>query len=133
MQAKSYGYIVIVNCSNKGTVSGANGNIGGIVGIQHNDVVNCYSSGNVSGSGNYPPTCIGGITGLIDSGNVYNCYDSGRDSSTGTALVGALVGYGSSGTTVSNGYFDGTVNHDLYPVRSTQGNKYYLYEFTTDK
>ena len=130
---KSYGYLAIVNSVNKGAVSGANGNIGGITGFQHNDVINCYSSGTVSGSGNYPPTCIGGITGYLDSGSVYNCYDSGRVSTAGTALVGALAGYGNSYTTVSNGYFDEAVNPDLAHVRSTAGNKYYLYSFTTDK
>ncbi|MPM14815.1 hypothetical protein SDC9_61179 [bioreactor metagenome] len=130
---KSYGYIVIVNCVNRGSVSGSNGNIGGIVGMQHCDVANCYSSGAVSGSGGYPPTCVGGITGYIDSGSVYNCYDSGRVSTSGSALVGALVGYGYSNTTVSSGYFDSTINPDLAHVRSTGGNKYYLSSFTTDE
>ncbi|WP_418791817.1 leucine-rich repeat protein [Phosphitispora sp. TUW77] len=130
---KSYGYTIIFNSVNKGIVSGTEGNIGGIVGILHNEgIINCYSSGAVSGSGNYP-TNVGGINGLIDYGRVYNCYVSGGVSSTGTALVGALVGYGNSGTIVSNGYFDDTVNPDLAHVRSTSGSKYFLYEFTTEE
>jgi hypothetical protein len=129
---KSYGYFLIVNCVNKGSVSGANGNIGGIVGIQHNDVANCYSSGTVSSSGSFP-SWVGGITGYIDSGAVYNCYDSGRVSATGSALVGAIVGYGSAGTTVSNAYFDDTVNPDLAHVRSIigSGHKYFLSSYST--
>jgi hypothetical protein len=130
---KSYGYTIIYNSVNKGTITGSEGNIGGIVGIQHNEgIINCYSSGTVAGNGNYP-SAVGGITGYIDWGKVYNCYDSGRVSSTGTALVGALVGNApSTATIVSNGYFDGTINDDLAHVRSTSGNKYYLHEFTTE-
>lgn len=130
---KSYGYTIIYNSVNKGTITGSEGNIGGIVGIQHNEgIINCYSSGTVAGNGNYP-SAVGGITGYIDWGKVYNCYDSGRVSSTGTALVGALVGNApNSATIVSNGYFDGTINDDLAHVRSTSGNKYYLHEFTTE-
>ncbi len=130
---ESYGYIIFINCANKGTVSGSNGNIGGIVGRQHCDVANCYSSGAVSVSGGYLPTCVGGITGYIDSGSVYNCYDSGIVSTSGSALVGALVGYGCSYTTVSNGYFDRDINPDITHVGSTGGNKYYLHKFTTEE
>ena len=130
---KSYGYTIIYNSINKGTVTGSEGNVGGIVGIQHNEgIINCYSSGAVAGNGNYP-TAVGGLTGYIDWGKVYNCYDSGRVSSTGSALVGALVGNApSTASIVSNGYFDGTINDDLAHVRSTSGNKYYLHEFTTE-
>lgn len=130
---KSYGYTIIFNSVNKGTIIGSEGNIGGIVGIQHNEgIINCYSSGPVAGNGNNP-TAVGGITGYIDWGKVYNCYDSGRITSTGSALVGALVGNApSAATIVSNGYFDGTINDDLAHVRATSGKKYYLHEFTTE-
>ncbi|GEM_PF-1383262 len=128
----SYGNAFIVNSINTGSVTAANGNVGGIAGKIHNNVANCYNIGSVSNSGNSSDK-VGGIVAFIDSGYVKNCYNAGTVSNPGGAIAGALVADVSSYDTASNLYSDKTVNPSLDPVNITNGTSYYLYNLTTEE
>jgi hypothetical protein len=98
-----------------GTESGAESDVGGLVGINGGNVTQCYSTGKVSGiqyvgglvgenwgrltqcystgavSGSF---AVGGLVGENPFGSVTQCYSTGRVS--GIQYVGGLVGDGSS-------------------------------------
>ncbi len=76
---------------------------GGIVGICHGKVINCYNTAKI-GAGDY----IGGIVGtLYDEGEVINCYNEGSVSGYHYD-VGGIVGYNYG--VVSNCYSTGKIN-----------------------
>lgn len=129
---RSYGNAFIVNSINEGSVTAANGDVGGIAGKIHNKVANCYNVGSVSNSGNSSDK-VGGIVAFIDSGYVKNCYNVGTVSNPGGAIAGALVADLSSYDTAANLYSDITVNPSLDPVNIINGTSYYLYNLTTEE
>ncbi len=129
---RSYGNAYITNSINEGSVSAANGNVGGIAGQIHNKVANCYNIGSVSNSGNSSDK-VGGIVAFIDSGYVKNCYNAGTIANSNGSAAGALVSGSNSYTTAANLYTDRTVNPAIPPVYSTNENSLYLYSLTTDE
>ena len=100
-----FGYVSgsgkIEKLSVSGTVSGGM-YVGGVVGRNGGNVINCTFSGSVSGFGP-----VGGVVGSNNNGSVENCYNTG--SVTGSAdIVGGVVGYNSR--SVTNCYNTGTVS-----------------------
>jgi hypothetical protein len=65
-----------------------NNEAGGLAGINHGTVSNCYSTGSVTGEGTF--SSVGGLVG-DNSGNITNGYSTG--SVTGESSVGGLVGF----------------------------------------
>lgn len=128
----SYGNVFIINSINAGSITAARGNVGGIAGQIHNNIVNCYNVGSVSNSGN-SSNKVGGIVGFIDSGYVKNCYNAGIVSNPGGAIAGALVADLSSYDTAGNLYSDITVNPSMDPINIINGTSYYLYNLTTEE
>ncbi len=99
----------IVNCYNKGTVSGSDTYYhGGICGqmSEASRLINCYNEGSISGSN------AGGITAYVNTNcEIKNCYNVGEIS--GTSDLGSIIGsvyYNSSSGTfsfdVENCYYD---------------------------
>jgi parallel beta-helix repeat protein len=87
----------IINCCSAGSVSGPY-YVGGLVGDNYDgSITNCYSTGNVSGS-----SYIGGLVGY-SYGNIANCYSAGAVSGTYDD-VGGLVGR-NDGDLITNSYF----------------------------
>ncbi|WP_206458274.1 S-layer homology domain-containing protein [Anaerovorax sp. IOR16] len=100
--------IVIENCSNSGSISGAGGNtlyIGGITGSQNNGIIeNCSNSGSISGVG-ANELYIGGLIGQQHSGTIDSCF---WRSLTGIAMAG------NQGGTINNcGTLDGSSISEL--------------------
>ena len=118
-------------CYATGDASGS-GRVGGLVGWNNGAISACYATGGASGSG----SAIGGLVGYNNSGTISACYATGD--ANGSSDVGGLVGYNNSGTisacyatgnvsgssqvgglvgenygTVTNSYFDSTVNSAL--------------------
>ena len=94
----------ISNSYATGSVTGSNGNIGGLVGWNSNGAIrNSYATGRVNGSNN-----VGGLVGNNDSSNstVDNSYATGDTS--GHQVVGGLVG--KNGGAISNAYATGNVS-----------------------
>jgi len=87
------------------TVTGSS-YVGGLVGYNWKNVINCYFSGNVIGS-----DCVGGLVGgNAHLGTVSNCYATGIV--TGDKDAGGLVGGNAHLGTVSNCYATGIVTGD---------------------
>ena len=70
---------IVRNCQNAGTVRG-NRNVGGIAGVQCNDIDDspeisgCYTYGAVHYDNKFSDhDCVGGIVGKLSYGSVYNC------------------------------------------------------------
>lgn len=98
----------IINCYSNVKVIGKVGDTGGVAGYNNGTVTNCYSSGEVIGEKE-----VGGVVGYNHSENYYsgkvnNCYSSGVVS--GTTNVGGVVGHNYSNCTVTNCYWNNTVN-----------------------
>lgn len=75
----------IINCYTLGTVKGQE-NVGGLVGdMDIGEICDCYAK--VIATGNED---VGGLVGQIDSGSVGRCYTSG--SVTGMGSIGGLIG-----------------------------------------
>ena len=74
--------------------------VGGVCGLNHATVTNCYNTGSVTGS-----YYVGGVCGLND-GTVTNCYNTG--SVEGNRCVGGLCGYNHLGTVTNCYYLTGT-------------------------
>ena len=94
----------ILNCYSTGDVTGSdNGDsyVGGLVGDNWESISNCYSTGSVSANGK-----VGGLVGRNSEGSVSNCCSTGDV--TGRNCVGSLVGHNWYGT-VSNCYSIGSV------------------------
>jgi hypothetical protein len=91
----------IINCFSSGDISGEE-HIGGLVGLNIGGVTDGYSTGSVSGGVN-----VGGLAGsngrIIHSspypGRISNCYSSG--SVSGTSPIGGLVGFNAAGSIIS--------------------------------
>ena len=91
-------------CYATGNASGTN-NVGGLVGDNSGGTISaCYATGDASGNDG-----VGGLVGF-SSGTISACYATGNAS--GTNNVGGLVGLNQGGT-VTNSYFDSTVNSAL--------------------
>ena len=84
----------VTYCYNTGSITGANSDIGGIIGRMCNDLTSdCFNTGDVSG-----PDCTGGIVGMLDqtsSGQteLENCYNTGSVTSVGEeGRTGGIIG-----------------------------------------
>ena len=84
----------IENCTNSASVSGKN-NVGGIVGYSYKsasnrdtDITRCDNTGTVTGYS----SCIGGICGLNEGGNIYKSSNSGHVSLTGNDAYYGVAG-----------------------------------------
>ena len=132
---------VIKNLAVNGSVSATKMNVGGICGQNSMGTIsNCSFSGSVIGQSSY----VGGICGMNGNGTILNCINSakveGRDrvggisESSGNSIqycvnvgvvsgtgnnVGGVCGYYNNRSTVSDCYFDKSVN----PGLSAYGNK----------
>jgi hypothetical protein len=83
----------------------ANTEVGGLVGLNWADIINCYATGSVSGNEH-----IGGLVGLnvnpslagviYNNGNITKCYSTGGVS--GNYYVGGLIGRKHSGTVTAS-------------------------------
>jgi hypothetical protein len=78
--------------------------VGGLVGRNYGNIINCYSTGRVSGS-----SVVGGLVGVNAYFSIIKCYSTVHVS--GTRDVGGLAGAncGKAGS-ISNCYSKGTVN-----------------------
>ncbi|MDY2975050.1 MAG: GLUG motif-containing protein [Alloprevotella sp.] len=75
--------------------------VGGVCGHHsYGEISNCYSASTVSGSAS-----VGGVCGHHSYGEISNCYSAGAVSATSN-FVGGVCGTNSSGSTISNCYFD---------------------------
>ena len=75
--------------------------VGGVCGHHsYGEISNCYSASAVSGS-----LSVGGVCGHHSYGEISNCYSAGAVSATSN-FVGGVCGTNSSGSTISNCYFD---------------------------
>ena len=93
-------------CYATGNASGAR-RVGGFVGDNEGGTISaCYATGDATGTGEY----VGGLVGFNVSGRISACYATGD--ATGTSDIGGLVGINHGGT-VTNSYFDSTVNSAL--------------------
>ena len=97
----------VINCAFSGSVSG-NSYVGGVVGVvgdSSGSVKNCYNTGSVNGSA--ASNNVGGVVGRNDEGTVKNCYNTG--SVNGSIEAGGVVGLNSGGN-VENCYNIGEVS-----------------------
>ena len=100
----------ITDCYNIGSVSGSEGNVGGVNG--YNDggtITNSYNAGSVSGTERY----VGGVSGYNDGGTITNCYNTGS-SVSGSGYVGGV-----------NGRNQGTITN-CYNTSSVSGKERYV-------
>ena len=108
----------VINCAFSGSVSGNSyvGGVVGVVGVNSGSVINCYNTGSVNGS-----IEAGGVVGL-NLGNVENCYNTGEVS--GKISVGGVVGWNRSSVTncynTSSGY-SGNFNGDVVGYNHSGG------------
>jgi len=101
----------ITNCINNGTVTGAAGGVGGIVGLSTGNVTGCTNNGAVSGAN----ASVGGIVGEQQNyGTV-----SGN---TNTADVTSTAGYGTGGIIGWVRYNGAVANYPLKGIVSVTGN-----------
>ena len=86
------------NCYVSGvSITGAVNNVGGVAGVVHGTVQNCYTTADVTGYGN-----VGGVAGSV-SGTVIYCYATGAVTANGTGAVvyaGGIAGTTNSGSTI---------------------------------
>ena len=98
----------ISNCYVIGNVMG-DGYIGGLMGSNYEALTNCYAIGNVTGTGNF----VGGLIGNHDGGNsggapITNCYATSTVTANGS-VVGGLVGF-TIYSSITNCYTTGDVS-----------------------
>ncbi len=98
---------IVKNCSNKVTLRGATGNIGGIVAtMRGGEVYNCDAEGShwIDGTGgaNYGHVAdnAGGIVGNLKAGSIKNCYNQCRVD--GGINSGGIVGNFDDGADIQN-------------------------------
>jgi hypothetical protein len=90
----------ISNSYSTGNVTGGKHDVGGLVGKNYKGAVsNSYSTGNVTGNKR-----VGGLVGYT-YGNISNSYSTGNVTG-GDNYVGGLIGDSSSGSVVSDSYWD---------------------------
>lgn len=97
--AMNYG--TIARSYNRGVIDALGQHIGGIAGVNQNDVgeiKDCYNTGRISGVG-----MVGGITGYSKGIGVKNSFNTGAVTST-SASVGGIVGVNAAGSSIINCY-----------------------------
>ncbi|WP_421446348.1 GLUG motif-containing protein, partial [Agrobacterium tumefaciens] len=103
----------ISNSYATGNVTASGYQIGGLVGGNGGNITNSYATGSVTGNAE-----VGGVVGLhfnSGGGQMTNVYSTGRV--IGNTNVGGVAGQtGGAPTTITNGYFDSTVNSDRAAV-----------------
>ena len=94
---------VQINTTNYATYAG------GIAGINHKDILNCWISGEISNSQLTGYARVGGVTGC-NSGNISNCYSTATINSSGNdgSYSGGIAG--ENWSVVLNCYSTGKVN-----------------------
>lgn len=98
----------IINCSFSGNVTGGKYGVGGIAGINSGQIANSYSKANIIGhDGKYNSSHIGGLVGINSNGIIKNSYS--QSSVIGNSYVGGLIGYMNNGT-IYNSYSSGFVS-----------------------
>jgi hypothetical protein len=89
-------------------ISGTGNNTGGIAGYNIGAITNCYVTGTITGQ-----VYVGGLVGSNGSGSagvISDSHASVNISETGAAQIhGGLVGYNTSGSTISNCYTSGSM------------------------
>ena len=132
----------VINCHNQATVTGAQ-YVGGIVGYTtYGNIINCSNTGSVNTSSQYG----GGITGFMTgTGRVINCLNKGTVAASsytggiigyaygsgsilnsvnyGTSKGGGIAGKLYSTVTVTNSYYNQTVNAGVCDGGSDEDNK----------
>ncbi len=93
--------VKLINCSNRGTIHGAYGYVGGVAGdVYQADVTGCYNSGEISCHG-YDQSAYGSVGGVLGycgdtSNSIKSCYNTGRitvtDNRANQIHVGGVVG-----------------------------------------
>ena len=97
-------------------MTNTDGYVGGIVGVNAGDVIDCHSSATVQGA-----AFVGGIAGASNSGNIIACYSTGDIS--GDRGVGGVVGYGSNGFIIVCSYATGKITGNQQMVGGVAGFK----------
>ncbi len=116
---------IITNCYAKRAIVSGGNIIGGLVGSNDSDILECYSTGIVSGN-----SSVGGLVGRISEGTVKRCYSKAGVS--GNRSVGGLVGITvHERSEITNSYANGSVEGDTYigglAGQVEQGNAYKCY------
>jgi len=116
----------IDTCYNSGDVTGAIGNVGGVVGCMYaaNSILtNSYNTGDVCYTGNATTPCVGGVVGATNdvSCTIQNCYNRGAVTfATTKPLIGSVVGTPKIGyTAISNNYYLNTTSADATSTAKT--------------
>src|SRR5262249_36475471 len=91
-----------------GNVTGSVNNVGGLVGLA--DTGSNISKSYATGAVNAPDT-VGGLVGWLFGAQVSQSYSSGRV--TGNTNVGASVGFMQNAGSITQSYWDSTVNGSL--------------------
>lgn len=112
-----HGPALVIGCKNSGTVSGLQGNIGGIVGAL-GGIVNCCNEGDIHGLSASGTKAVGGLLGVNWARcntflGVYNSYSRGHIYLHSTTEPGKRTGgllVGECTTTVINCYTDGDIH-----------------------
>ncbi len=95
----------ITACYSTGTTDGGGNCVGGLIGCNSGDVIDCYSTDTVNGA-----IQVGGLVGYnYDGGSISNCYSTGAIN--GYSGVGGLVGW-NYGAGISNCYSTSAVSGD---------------------
>lgn len=97
---------IIRRSSNYGNIVAKHQYVGGLVGINQNDIgeiTDCYNVGLISGT-----NCVGGITGHNNGTQIKNCFNTGEikpfEGYDNVECFGGIVGYNSAGCPVKNCY-----------------------------
>jgi hypothetical protein len=93
---------LIENCSSIGIVTGKS-HVGGLVGYNLGEVTRSYCTGDSTGTKN-----TGGLIGINFNGLVTDCYSQSKTS--GSDLVGGLVGNNTGTGTITNCYSNGSLS-----------------------
>ena len=113
----------ISNCYTTGAVKGTRlesntdateAGMGGLIGENFSNCINCYATGKVTGTGTKLPA--GGLIGLNKS-LVTNCYSTGNVS--GNSTIGGLIGYNDN-SNINNSY--GVVKNSYWDKITTGQN-----------
>ncbi len=76
----------LLKCFATGRIDGTEGNIGGLVGMNHGQVTHCHATGNVVGKDQ-----LGGLIGISQAGAIVGCCAKGSVEGTGDR-IGGLIG-----------------------------------------
>ncbi len=113
---KTYGDSIVSYCSNSATITGESNYVGGIVGFISTTLIDeCSNTGNVNG----PGYGIGGVVGQSDGATLVDCSNAGTVTGAVTTSgyhVGGIMGYSSSGATITRCVNTGSVVTSTYDV-----------------